>query len=212
MTFATDIDLLHWEPSLLEEAPFPSQILLAGSCDLDESALTIETGSFTDAQVQVGNVVVLTGAIAGTFPITAVDSATQIQVSALYDQLSPDFIPSKVGTATGLTFSIRTYWAQRQMASDLILATAGLDPEEFGEKVLITAPLKRACVLGTLQMIYNAIAIGEPQDNHPNAIRSNLYGKYFRKSLRQVKLEIDTDGDGEAEIIKDLNVCLLKRK
>jgi hypothetical protein len=212
MPFATDTDLLHWEPQLLAEADFASQTLISGSCDLEDSTLTIETGDFEEAQVQVGNVIVLSGAIAGTFPITSVDSPTQIQISTLYDKLASPFTPAKVGTATGLTFSIRTFWAQRQMVSELILSSAGLDPDRYAPKIIATAPLKRACVLGTLQMIYNAIAINETQDNHPNAIRSALYAKLYRRALRQVKLEIDTNNDGAAEIVKDLNICSLRRR
>jgi len=211
MPFATDIDLLHWEPQLLEDAAFASQILISGTCDLDDSTITIDTGDFEDAQVQAGNVIVLEGAMEGTFPITSVDLPKEIQISALYGSLEQPFTPSKVGSATGLTYSIRTYWAQRQMVSDLLLVTAGLNPDNTSIQVLPNASLKRACVLGTLQMIYNAIAINETQDNHPKAIRSALYAKLYRRALRQVKLEIDTNNDGVAEIVRDLNTCQLKR-
>jgi len=212
MTFATDIDLLLWEPKLLEEAAFASQILLSGSCDLNATAITIASGSFIDSKVQAGNVVVLAGSIAGCFPIVTVDSATELNISALYADLSEPLVePSVIGTAAGLTFSIRTFWAQRQIVSDLILATAGLNPDVTGDQILLTPSLRRACALGSLQMIYNAIA-ATADETHHHAIRASVYGKLYRRALRLVRLEIDTNGDGEAEIHRDLNISSLIRR
>ena len=211
MPFATDIDLLLWEPTLLQEAAFASQILLSGTCDLEDSTITIASGSFASAKVVVGNVVVLSGAISGCFPIVEVTSATELKISALYADLSQPIEPSSVGVATGLTYSVRTYFAQRKIVSDLLLTTAGLNADAYTEKVIVTPSLRRACTLGSLQMIYNAIA-ATAEDSHHHAIRASVYGKLYRRALRLVRLDLDTNNDGEADIRNDLNISNLIRR
>lgn len=211
MPFATDIDLLLWEPTLLQEAAFASQILLSGTCDLEDSTITIASGSFASAKVDAGNVVVLSGAIAGCFPIVDVTSATELKISALYSNLSQPIEPSSVGVATGLNYSIRTYFAQRKIVSDLLLTTAGLNADAYTDKVIVTPSLNRACTLGSLQMIYNAIA-ATAEESHHHAIRASVYGKLYRRALRLVRLELDTNNDGETDIRKDLNISNLIRR
>src|SRR3954468_10271705 len=85
--FCTDIDLLHWEPNICRDAAFASQTLMSGTADLAGTTLTISSGSFEDSNIEPGQVVVLSGAVTGSFPILSVDSATQLTVSVLYDNL-----------------------------------------------------------------------------------------------------------------------------
>src|SRR5437764_11408978 len=96
MPFCTDTDLLHWEPNILKDAAFASQTLLAGTGNLVGTAFTITSGSLTADHIQAGQVIVLTGAVAGCFPIASVDNTTQLTVSVLYDGLLPE---SGAGTA-----------------------------------------------------------------------------------------------------------------
>src|SRR5436309_9107659 len=141
MTFCTDIDLLHWEPNICRDAAFASQTLISGTGNLAGTAFTIASGSFTTAHVAADQVIVLTGATSGSYPIVAVDSATQLTISALYDGLFPtsgDPTPTPPGTANGLDYVIRTFWPQRRIISELILTAAGLDPGDAaaGDKIL----------------------------------------------------------------------------
>src|SRR5690348_8470769 len=105
--FCTDIDLLHWEPNILRDATFASQTLMSGSADLDGTTLTIESGSFIDAHIAPMQVIVLSGIVTGSFPIVSVDSATELTISALYDQLfstTGDPQPGPIATATSVPF------------------------------------------------------------------------------------------------------------
>src|SRR5438874_1327243 len=90
MPFCNDIDLLHWEPALLKDATFASQALLSGTGNLAGTTFTISSGSFITTHVEAQQVIVLSGTIAGTFPIASVDSATQLTISVLYDGLVPE--------------------------------------------------------------------------------------------------------------------------
>src|SRR5439155_9078338 len=108
-------------------------------------------------------VIVLTGATSGCYLIVSVNSATQLTLSTLYDGLFPTSgapVPSPVGTANGLSFVVRTFWPQRRVMSELLLQAAGLDPTDDDAVGTIVNPsaLKRPCALGTLHMIYSALA------------------------------------------------------
>jgi len=215
MTFATDIDLLHWEPNIFRDAAFASQTLIGGTGDLAGTAFTIASGSFTAAHVTDDQVIVLTGATSGSYPIVAVDSATQLTISALYDGLFPTSgnpVPSPPGTASDLEFAIRTFWPQRRIVSEMILIAAGLDPADAaaGDKILNPSVLKRACALGTLHLIYSALAaVAEEPANL--LVRVELYGRLYRRALGAARVELDLDGDGNLDVTRTLNVLELQR-
>src|SRR5438552_4616408 len=138
--------------------PFGTVLLLDSSrvevMPLAGTSSTIASGSFVTAHVAAQQVIVLGGTIVGTFPIASVDSATQLTISVLYDGLLPESGPgvaSAVGTATGLTYAVRTFWAQRRIISDLIQQAAGIEPGETAAAAITNpAALRRVCALGTL--------------------------------------------------------------
>lgn len=215
MTFCTDIDLLHWEPNLCQDAAFASQTLISGSGDLAGSNFTIASGSFIDAHVETDQLIVLTGATTGTFPIAAVNSATQLSLSVLYDGLFPTSgsgIPSPVGTATGLTFAVRTFWAQRRVVSELMIQASGLDPGDASSSDCIINPaaLKRACALGALHMIYSALAGAATDPTNLNG-RVAMYERLYRRAMRSARVELDLNGDGAGDTTRLLNVMELAR-
>src|SRR5207249_1012501 len=117
-TYATDTDLLHWEPNLFRDASAAAQTLLAGTgATLDGTTLTISGASFTDANVHPQNVIVLGGSITGSFPIVTVPTATTLTLSVLYDKLFADSADdaedvqpaSSPGDGSSLTFTVRTF-------------------------------------------------------------------------------------------------------
>src|SRR5687767_1081916 len=89
MTYCTDLDLLHDEPNLFRDASAAAQLLMSGTGTLAGSSLTIAAGSFIAEHVAVGGVVVLEAAPLGSYGIIAVNSATQLTISALYEGLFP---------------------------------------------------------------------------------------------------------------------------
>ncbi len=219
MTFCTDTDLLHWEPNLLREAAFASQTLLSGAGDLAGTTFTIDSpvgASLLASHVTANQVIVLTGGTSGSYPIVSVDSATQLTLSVLYDGLFPvsggSGVASPVGSALDLTFAIRTFWPQRRVVSDLLLAAAGLNPTRVDLDAVVINPsaLKKAAVLGTLQMIYSALAAAAAEPE-PLATRADLYERLYRRALRGTIVELDLNGDGEADTARALNVLHLQR-
>src|SRR5438094_644962 len=115
MIFCTDIDLLHWEPQLFVAAAMAGQTLISGSGDLAGTGFTIGSGSFTANHVEKDQVIVLSGAVSGSFGIVTVNSASSLTISVLYDGLYPDTgspVATPAGSASGLTYAVRTFWAQ----------------------------------------------------------------------------------------------------
>jgi hypothetical protein len=208
--FCTDTDLLHWEPALLRSALFVSQTLMSGSGDLSGTTFTVATGSFMSSHIEANQAIVLDGTINGSFPIVSVDSATQLTLSVLYDQLldeNPE--PSPIASATGVPFTIRTFWPQRQVISEMLVQAVGLDPDDSGQIVNADA-LRRPCVLGAIQMIYSALAAAASEPA-PLNVRADLYERLYRRALRNTRVELDRDGDGHADVVRALNVLELKR-
>jgi len=203
MVFCNDVDLLYWEPEILKDAALASQTLDSGTGDVGGTSFTKVTGaSFVDQKIEAGQVIVLSGSIAGCFAITYVSSATGLEISALYDDLFPETgsppAAVGVGTASGLSFAIRTFWAQRKVVSELLMQAVGLVPgttQANSAVILNPEALKRACALGTLQMIYSAIAAVASEPAKYN-VRADMYERLYRRALLAAQVDLDLNGDG----------------
>ena len=215
-TFCTDIDLLHWEPSILRDAAFASQTLLAGTGDLAGTTFTLDTpgASFTTSHVEADHVIVLNGGTSGCYPIVSVDGATQLTISTLFDGLFPlsgNPVPIPVGAAVDLTFVVRTFWPQRRVVTELLLQAAGLDPVLHSvDRVTNPQALRKACALGSLHMIYSALAAAA-EEPAAYGIRAELYERLYRRALRGARVELDLNGDGAADAVRPLNVLHMQR-
>jgi hypothetical protein len=139
-----------------------------------------------------------------------------LTLSVLYDGLFPvgvdPAVASAPGTAAGLNFVIRTFWPQRRIISELILAAAGLDPGDAtsADKILNPSALKRACALGTLHLIYSALAAVATEPANLNT-RADFYQTLYRRALGAARVELDLDGDGKADTVRVLGVLALQR-
>lgn len=213
MLYCTDVDLLHYEPNLFKDAAFASQTLLTGVGNLAGTSFTITAGSLLTSRVSKDGVICLLGTIVGSYPIVKVDSATQLTLSVLYDGLRPasgDPVAVPVATAVNQPFAVRTFWAQRRVVSDMIAAVAGLDGDS--PPLLMNAPaLVRPCALGTLQMVYNALAAIVEEPAEP-LHRAERYGLWFRQAMAAARIELDTNGDGRGDTTRHLGLCQLVRK
>jgi hypothetical protein len=206
MIFCNDVDLLAWEPDVLKDAAFASQALATGTGDLAGTTFTVTTGGALGAQaVEAGNVIVLTGTVAGCFPIVGVTGDTTLELTVLHEDPFPDTgtaTPVSPGAATGLTFVIRTFWAQRKVVSELLEQSVGLvpgTPEAAGATILNPQALRRVCALGTLQMIYSALSAVSP-DTGNYSVRADLYERLYRRAMRQAQVDLDLNGDGSPDV------------
>ena len=110
----TDKDILKTEPSLFSDACFTSQKLCGGTSGIVAGTQFTTSGvDFTASGVEAGGVIHLAsvdGVINGGFEIVSVDDSTHLTVSVLRSDPAGSAIP--VGSASGLTWSIKTFKPQ----------------------------------------------------------------------------------------------------
>lgn len=209
MPYATDTDLLYWEPTLNKSAASVSQLLLSGTGDLAATTFTLSAGTLTGLPIAPQNVLTLSGAIEGCHPIVSVDSSTALTISTLYDNLFPESAapaPCPIGTATGLTFTIRTFWPLRELTTQWLNSAAGLEDVT----VLNPSALRIPCALGALHLIYSALAAGAA-DPDPFSARADLYQHLLHQALRRCTLELDTNADGQTDDLRTLSTLSFLR-
>lgn len=216
MQLCTDTDLLIQDPSVFTRAGLAAQTLLSGTGDLAGTMFTLDTGvtSLGTARIQAGQVLSLSGAVSGAFPIVSVESTTQLTVSATHADLfplvaSPPAVP--IGSANDLAFVVRTFAPQIAIVSDMILRAAGLDDEDqIIATVLNPIAVARLVATGTLAQVYLALASVSVTPVELLASATRCEG-FFRKSFEGFRIRIDTDGDGVADIVKRLGAIELVR-
>ena len=110
----TDKDILKTEPSLFSEACFTSQKLCGGTNGIVAGTQFTASGvDFTASGVTAGSVIWLEsvdGSIKGGFEIVTLIDSTHLTVSILRSDPAGSAIP--VGSASGLTWSIKTFKPQ----------------------------------------------------------------------------------------------------
>jgi hypothetical protein len=96
--------------------------------------------------------------------------------------------------------------------SDLLLAAAGLDPTRADIDEVVSNPqvLRKPATLGTLQMIYSALAAAAAEPAGLSQ-RADLYERLYRRALRNTTVDLDLNGDGAADATRPLNVLQLQR-
>jgi hypothetical protein len=214
--FATDTDLLQWEPKIMLDATALAQPMLSGTGNLEGTTFTItDSGDVTlsDAHVGAGHVIVLSGAISGSFPVLSIVNPTKLNLSVLYDEiLTPtDAAPaSAVGFGEALNFSIRTFWPQRQAATEAILAIARIKPGDAEAIIMNPQALRRPCALAAMQIVHTALA-ASAEDPENERAQADLYGRLFHRALRAVSLELDFNGDGRVDHRRTLSALTARR-
>ena len=205
MNFCTDVDLLRWEPSLPRDAVFASQTLAAGAGDLAADLFTVVDGpSLIDQRIEPGMTLTLTGAVAGCFAILEVIDAAALRCSRVHPGLFPEApaVPESapVGAASGLTFAIRTFSAQRQIVSEVLRQALDLPPSD-AQAILRPSLLMRPCALGAIQLIYSAMAAVAEEPAYFDS-RARVYAQLYQRSCRQLRLELDLNHDGRADALR----------
>ncbi|HYE18590.1 MAG TPA: hypothetical protein VEA69_09110 [Tepidisphaeraceae bacterium] len=224
-TFCTDSDLLHWEPDLPGDALWVSQLLITGTGDLTESSFftsSVSPGFNVLTGIEAGQVLTLGEPVNACFPIVERVDNTTVRVSTITAELFPESggapPPALLGctSAADVSYAVRSFWAQRSVVSAFMLAAAGADPAVAAAEgrpapaVLNPASLKRACVLGTIQMIYATLAAAAAEPAALQA-RADMYERLYRRALRQTEVVLDLDGDGRADVRKSLGAVQVAR-
>ena len=81
---------------------------------------------------------------------------------------------------------------------------------EAADAILNPTALKRPCTLGTLHLIYSALAAAAAEPDSL-MLRVTMYERLYRRALDSARVHLDLDGDGVAEVVRALNVLELQR-
>ncbi len=210
MAFATDRDLLVFEPALFRDVAWAGQTLAAASdASIAGDTLTSASSDFIGAGVDAGHVALVGGAALEVIERT---SATTLVVSRLRDSI--DDPPLRPLPATGAALRIATFGPQIAIVHQQTLRLLGIDPlmpESPAETdILNPRGLARVEALGALHLILSAAAAGVSDDS-PLWAKAALYRDRMLFERRTAAALIDLDGDGQPDAIRRLSASRLIR-
>ncbi len=207
--FAKDRDLVVLEPGLMRDVAWAGQRVMYVNGGVSGTTMTLVSGSFIDAGVEPGYVVVFNNT---ALEVVSVESATSATVSLRRANTSSAPVAGPQ-SATG-SVEVWTFTPQIGLVHRQILAMLGIDPDGGGElhEGAVTNPggLARLEALGALHLIY--AAAGAP--GHGGAKfdqRAEMYRTRFGNERERVVAMIDLDGDGVADTARRANVFVLTR-
>lgn len=206
--FVQDRDLLVLEPALLRDAGWAGQRVLDVTGSVSGGVLTLASGSFSDAGVDAGSVLLIDGL---AVEVVSVASATAASVSLLRARRDGASVPPPA--ATNRPVRCYAFGPQREIVHRQVLAMAGIDPDGDGPgQDAITNPgaLVRLEALGVLHLVY-AAASAPGSGGAALADRAAMYRERFAAERGRVAALIDADGDGIAETRRSLSVFHMVR-
>lgn len=214
MPFATDRDLLVHEPTLFSDVPFPGQErVVVADGQLTGTSLSSAVADFSN--ITPGMV-----ALVGATPVEviAVVNANTITVSRLRASKTDAAIAPPAGT--GLSIVVRTFEPQLSLAHGLLLRQIGVAPadenagypRDFVTESMIVSrnELAHLTCLGALARIFaGAAAISGDSDMLWR--KADVYQRRLRGESRGIRIGIDLDGDGQADLWREPTVIPLVR-
>lgn len=211
MNFSTDRDLLVLEPNLFWDVPMLSQQRVRVTDGVvSGTTLTSVTADFVGAQVDVGGVVMI-----GQVPheVLGRTDAHTLTVSLLRDGPEDAAIPPQAGT--GFEVVVRTFSPQAALVHDVLLRLVGIESDDPGTRVGEEAVLSQGVManleaLGTLERVYSA-ARALVGDNGSVAAKAEEYRRRFHAACRAALVLLDLDGDGYADVRRELGVVCFSR-
>lgn len=189
MPFATDADLLRYEPQLFAAAYFPNQTRLTiNDATVTGTTLTSASANFVNAGID-------TGAVAW-FEDEAWEVADRVDLGTLTVSAlrpNPDDEPLSPGVSdAGLGVAFRSFQPQAAQAQIDLLLRLGIDPDDPNPQLatvdlLSTRQLARLETLATLALIFEALATNA-EDPDPALAKATHYRDRCEHALRNANI------------------------
>ncbi len=212
--FARDRELLVIEPSLVRDIGWAGQKLVGGTGDVSGTTLTMtaQDVGFDAAGVGSGFVVVVGGVV---YEVIDRLSASSLTISRMRSsETAATLSPSPV---TGASVEVMTFGPQIGVIHEQLLLMVGIDPQAQAANGEITQAeivngheLRVYEALGALHLIY-AAASALVDENSSVAYKARMYRQRFANMRGLVVVKIDTDGDGQADVVRRPSVVQLVR-
>lgn len=206
LSFSSDVDLARFEPGVFGLWYVSSQVVCGGTNGIVSGTQFTASGvDFSAAQVAAGHVIWLEsadGLIKGVFEVANVVDSTHLTVSILRVSSEQAAIPT--GSASGLTWRIVTYGPQAYEVLFTLSQKLGLSPGCAGAAYDvddITNPdsLRQASVFGILAAVFQSLYAG--LEGQTVLVEKKEHYEYlFGKAVERLKVNIDADDDGQADM------------
>ncbi len=208
--FAKDRDLVVLEPGLMRDVAWSGQRVLYVNGSMAGTTLTLGSGSFLDAGVDAGHVVVFNNV---AHEVVSVESASVATVSLMRASTASSPVAGAQSGPTGVV-EVWSFVPQIGLVHRQVLAMLGIDPDGGGDldEGAVTNPraLAKLEALGALHLIY--AAAGAPgRGGAKFEQRAEMYRQRFSSERERVVAMIDLDGDGIADTARRANVFVLTR-
>ena len=212
--FASDRDLLVYEPNLFRDVGWLGQRLVNGTGSISGSTLTMSSQdvAFDAAGVTAGHVVVVAGT---AYEVMTRVSGTALTISRLRDDTSSAGLPPSA--ATSQAAMVPTFIPQIAVAHRQVLRMLSIEPQDPVQadvpgQSAITNPgaLTRLVCFGTLAIVWDAAGIvGGPASDAGQ--RAGMYRARFLEERRRVGVRIDEDGDGVVDATRSVGTFTIVR-
>jgi hypothetical protein len=211
MNFASDRDLLAYEPTVFSDVPFVAQQRLSvADAEVTGTILFSLSADFVAAQAEAGSVVLIDGR---PFEVLArVDEAT-LTVSLPRANTTDPAIPG--GDGTSLPLTVRTFAPQAALVRDALLRMLGIDEADATngldeEAVVSLGAMARLEALGTLERVYSSAA-ALTGNNDLHLLKAGEYRRRFLAAAARSPIRVDTNGDGLPDEQRYLGLMRLTR-
>lgn len=214
VVFASDRDLLVYEPRLFLETGWLGQVVFRESGVVASGVAAVAGFDFAASGVSAGSVVSYGSA---SYEVAQVLGLGQLGLSRLRGSVTDAVIPTPAMASGEL--ECFTFRPQMAVVHGQILRMLGVEPEDaregaLGESAVVNpGALTRLECLGTLHLVYSAASAASAAGSSGlgYAERALLYRERFSAERGRVTALIDLDGDGEAEAVRRPGVSHLVR-
>lgn len=213
--FATDRDLLVYEPRLFLEVAWLGQRLLRATGPISSGGATLLGQNLAEAGVGVGSVASFGEA---SYEVISLPTSNRMELSRVRAATGDPQVPP-VDVASTL-IEVVTFRPQMGVVHGQILRMLGLEPEDPGASALTESAvvnpgaLTRLESLGTLHLVFSAAAASSASVSVGGSWavqRSVMYRERFAAERARVSVLIDTTGDGEPDATRRPGVGHLVR-
>ncbi len=211
MNFATDTDLLRYEPTLFNDLPWSSQQRIhVHDGHVTGTSLSSATANFNAACVEAGDVV-----LAGGIPHEVLGrpddhtlTISRVRVRPLDYAIVPE-------PGDQLEVIIRTFSHQTAIVHGYLLQMLDIDVDDPScgldeDSIVSLSVMVRLEVLGSLQRIYNS-SLSLSGDNQMLMHKAGEYTRRFKSACNRAAVLIDTDGDGYGDERRTISFTRLSR-
>jgi len=219
--FATDSDLLKWEPAILRDIVLDHQCLTAGQGAATEGfTVTADDGQFVTRCVRPGHVVHLANpeqGVDGFYEVLSVESETALLaaiVGSATGSAADGAVP--LPTATDLAFRIQTFDPQHEEARYALLARFGLEADaddpagDLVDWIAQRRTLRRPAVALVLATLCRGQAAGGAAESGL-AAKADHYAHLYEDEVAKARVLLDRDADGRPDDVRSLSSHRLHR-